>query len=72
MKINQHVLIKRTKSNNKLDAKYYKNIFKIININGNTVTVESGIGNKFTRHSSFFKVVEVHPHNESIENQTIS
>ena len=64
--------MKQTKSNSKLDAKYYKNIFKVSNINGNIITVESEIGNKYTRHSSFFRVVEtvtpVHPQNESNEN----
>ena len=70
IKVDQHVLMKRTNSKRKLDAKYYQNIFKVIDVNGNVVTVESELGNKYTRQSSFFKVVETaipQPRNEANE-----
>ena len=71
IKPGQHVLMKRY-SRNKLDANYYKNIFKVIEVRGSSITIESELGTKFVRNKASLKVIAPYAENnkENCKNES--
>ena len=45
--VNDYVLLKREKRTDKMKAKFYKNIFKVVSVNHNSITIQSELGNKY-------------------------
>lgn len=56
--VNDYVILRREKNADKTKSKYYKTIFKVIDINHNMVTVINERGNKYTRNITYVKKVQ--------------